>query len=1833
MGSPPAVHGIKYGRGPRSPLGSGQLASAFDSYSDAGGNDGAFSDSGECRPSRREMNRPAELSMHGVDRDAAARFAAGHARRTSMGGMDSPQAVRSSGAPLELKRALTGDSRGAVTRGRGSYTRSTSHEDSMSDTGGPGDFERPGPSGWAPMGSGGLQPKRTPPRLHEPRGHGRAPSGGKPVGNILEGVMSKASHSEGGGGEVPGPSPANSLSFLASLPPLKAPSGGPASSLVRASSGIDPSDIVRPTLTRGITEVHREVPSYGQKAPLARKPLVTKVAVRKGDTGASGSIPPSPAAGSRTREMAPPLGQDAGSHSSRGLDANSGSTPRASTGQMAGEPPSPFAPDIAGDLRTDLLAAEAAIEALQEESIAWEQASRNLSREVESLRLQLTDQDRQSEIEIQQLISERDRLKRQVDKLRGVQVASEDEEDMHEAARWDLEEARRNMGELLEEVELQKEQVDSLTLQCHKLQEANNELQGAVLDAETALESYKKDLEELYEGNNERDAALKKAQIALETSEREWSDKMQTLRDAHNALEQKYKAMEPAEVTIRVGKGAETFADQSATITALQQKIDEMESEAEELTTESLQLAANLTKLTKESEAKTLTIERLQNDLERVKGPHSATTTTTIFGSWGSSAKSSEAKQGQGTPPGSSSTGLPAHSRSLSTEDASRMKSPSNSFVSGMIDTPLSSTSPSSLFEITRLKGQMATLERELRDVKEERDELAAAVAATTSSGGTCGPAGAAVEGGMPGVAAAAAVAHGATDDLEVHKLKNQLRLSEMATKRAQDRVSVLEAVQSRVIELESELRAKKEEITRLGKSRGEWEGGVKAQLESLAAEKREFDKKLGTAYDQLSAKEKALAELQAEKVAMMTKISELTGSRKKAELSASTVGAQNAELTQEVRSLGDQLRSATEKAAVLEEDLKKAVADVNDAKRKATADNLSLATAKEELEGRVHELSEENQNMQVQMRILEERSALDRSARQELELQLSAVEEEFAAAKEYSNSVGASSKTSAELTTARSELKASTRRAAELEGEVHSLRERLEREKSEAAAAVAEAGAAARKAKEEWDEIRQELELELQELDSGKGVLSQRVLSLEKDVAKLTGQVEASRTARWQAEAGVTELQGALAEKEQELLQAHERVQDREERIERLEARNLLHGDSEKASEAARTDLEQEVQTLRRKLERHVEREQALLSQLADIDALHETVAKLGEDHRRITDVQQDTAGQLAAARSERQSAVEEVEALRETLREERELFEAEAQDLREHLERREEESERLRSDTPGLTERLRVGLDRLTDEISLIMKGDEKAGRHALLEASDLRTQIVKFGEMLSRSGAKFVGSGDEKREGAAALGVQNAKSLDRDLSSRSEREQQLLQEVERAKGTAAALRDAAKTIDALRSERDILTASLSECQSSLERMALELRHVKAERKGGFDQSAALQDIRALFEQTKAEVVRLKGVKTNLEDQRKTLTERLALAEQDRMSADELMTRVSDLERERDALSALVQKGDESRLHAMESKGLPATPGKQRAIQAERLATRAAAVIAEDAADLKMANAELRRLVAEQAAELEAAAELKVLNVELQRVAAEQKTHIDSLVAANGGAGTTTSGADLLRTMSMEGTGFKFPRGRSEPYGNASDFPPTDVPAPPPQHSSFGRSTSSGPLAPVAPYGGRIGGGKMGGIMAAPKDRGDSAKQIDDLRRKMIALEEELQRKVEALSIAERKLAERETGGGGSHRMQNTGGAASREWRDAPRHRNAEDDMDAMSRRENGLREKERLFQEKLNGLSHEAGSDYEEFPERSQQRRTPRGFGKEQQAKSAFHHRSSSSSQAHL
>ncbi|XP_057832801.2 uncharacterized protein LOC131043587 isoform X2 [Cryptomeria japonica] len=152
--------------------------------------------------------------------------------------------------------------------------------------------------------------------------------------------------------------------------------------------------------------------------------------------------------------------------------------------------------------------AEATIQELRTEAMTWERNARKLGAEMEMLKHQFSEQTKHNsdlEIELSAVEVERDNLKLEVEQVKSALQASTERESALNNTRFDVDDAKRTVKELQEEIELQKQSNANLDLQLRKTQDSNMELVSALQELEETIEQQNAELEKFSEEKQKQD--------------------------------------------------------------------------------------------------------------------------------------------------------------------------------------------------------------------------------------------------------------------------------------------------------------------------------------------------------------------------------------------------------------------------------------------------------------------------------------------------------------------------------------------------------------------------------------------------------------------------------------------------------------------------------------------------------------------------------------------------------------------------------------------------------------------------------------------------------------------------------------------------------------------------------------------------------------------------------------------------------------------------------------------------------------------------------------------------------------------------------------------------------------------------------------------------------------------------------------------------------------------------------------------------------------------------------------------------------------------------------
>lgn len=931
--------------------------------------------------------------------------------------------------------------------------------------------------------------------------------------------------------------------------------------------------------------------------------------------------------------------------------------------------------------------------------------------------------------------------------------------------------------------------------------------------------------------------------------------------------------------------------------------------------------------------------------------------------------------------------------------------------------------------EINRLRAQVLDLEKQLKVAKEERDGS--------------------LVGGVE----------------DVQKLKSKLRVAEMATQRAQERLSILGTIDKKAESLEKELREKEEELTRLVKGRDEWENAVKEQLEEMRNGKVEAEGKASEASEKLIEVTGKLKSAEEEKGVMFTKLTLHLKTKKDLEEANANLAGEKMDLVHRLGETEDSLSRAQERVDYLEKEL-----------QKFGEDSGMAVTLKAELDAKVGGFAQEKQSLEKQVRILEEQKRLLESRVQELELQLSAVTEEFEQVRGGGGGGGFQTGDSMELEALKAESKAAARRVQELEAQVRVLRE----EKEGVRIAALKESVAETEDLQGW---REGLAQRLEEAVAVKNKALARVEELESELVEATTRIGVASAAKREAETRVLGLEGAIAKLQVEVQEAQAGRRSALEKVGGLEGQLAMLMGNEAGHVATREELEKTVSRLKREVGSHVERYRQMEAKIAELETakmgLDDKVRMLLEEQTKVTMRKRELETQLAEAKEASAERGDEIKAQQEIFTEQMERLKIEREGLVFRALEAEEFAKRAHDERLTVTERLHEEIQKLTEQLAS-GAGAEGSGAQALMEATELRSQIGTMADKTRQTERALEQARNEWTK-ASREAEEKGQLLEKERYIAKQRELGLTAELDEVKRAVTSVKTVEREVEKLRSEKQYLSVSLEEAQSLNQSLASLNAALEAERLSLQDKQGGLQERNRQLEQVKAQLVLVTSERKSLEEQKISLAARLNEAELSLAAVEEMRLRNALLEGERETLAARAEEGErlreenatltkqfvqlQSKLDSVLSGG-----DQKKTEKSEHITARAAAVIVEEAAQLRMRNTELKRKVA------------------------VQRTELDALKGELGQQGLT----------------------RNSPSGGLVN-------------------------SPVAI--GRVG-GKIGGMMS-PKEK-DANKQVEELRRKMVALEGELQRKAEALAFAEKRLGERglETedvmftpgGGGGS-------------------------------------------------------------------------------------------------
>eukprot|EP00897_Mesotaenium_endlicherianum_P009918 jgi/Mesen1/8955/ME000056S08365 len=1378
-------------------------------------------------------------------------------------------------------------------------------------------------------------------------------------------------------------------------------------------------------------------PSYGGDSPQPARSTYTDSTEERtgGSFGRSAYYAPSSASPKRGGPI-----PDNYTPTSRGMGTSGGGGLTPTPGSAAGA--------TTRDFRADLAAAEAAIEELQAENVTWQRASRNLSREVENLRSQLAEamtQDRAAEVEISTLAADRDRLRDEIDELArlreeaaaaaagGASAGAGGGLDAPggSAGSKESSDLMHRLRDLEEELAFQKEAAENLSAQVQSLQDANEELE---LAGQESVEQYKKDLEDLFESNKEQEALAKRTQLALEDKDREWKERLRKVTDAYAELERKLVEREKATSAPALAAGgdvseeaeggssgagagarSEKLSGADAELVAeLEQKVEELEKEAQELTDESLQLAADLTRANKELEGKSAAMARMEAEMERVKAQQPSLFSRILpSSSWGADSQHSGSPGGSERADALSAGGVGSHS------DGERYRG-SQGLAGGI-------SGAAATAEVARLQNRVRELEAQLRQAEEQ-----------AAAGGASGGGG----GGGGQVAEKLSTA----EAVELRGLRNKFRLAEMAVEQANERLVIFETIERRAKELEAEVEEKQLEVEREADERAalaarhkeelrELEDRQREELERVEDEKVNAERKLARVAEELDEAQRRASELEAEREDTMAKLTEHYSARKEMEATSSGLANERMDLAQKLEEVETFFEQADARVHELEEELEQVAAELADVRK-----------SRDELEKTAGALGEERSALERRFRDADEQRRLGESRVQELELQVSAMSELLAEAKATAAADGDAAEAQSQLEEMRAECKAAGKRVLEMESQLRATRDQFEAH----VAARREAEGRLEAAQEE----RARLEARLEEVVEGKHASQGRVAELEGELVAIREKMSAHAAAKREAEMRALGLEGSARSLEQEV---HEAKAERRKALDKaaaLEAQLALLGGEVASHAAARRTLEARVAALQKEAVAHVEKNQALEARALDLHtsrgSLEDRIRSLDADHAETMARCAALEGQLAQEKAQSGGRIQELQrahdrsvAELEQMKTGRSLSDARA-------EKSEAAAKRAQAEKASALERLQAEVQALTEQLSS-GSSEKDVAAQALVDASELRAEKGELEDKLRRAQADLFQHQTQRDKLTIELEIRS-QLLATERNAAKAREAALAGEIGNLRAATASMQETLREAERLRDENASLGAKLAGLRASEASLVSSAATLESDKRKLEGERTELLERARQVDALQAELHTARQERQVAEEQRVSLAARVAKAEQALAGVDDLRLKHAALEGEREELSARAEDAERLRednsmlmqqfmqLQQRLDEELSKEDRKDKSRAAEQLASRAAAVLAEEAASLKMQTSELKRRVAEQHSEMEA-----------------QKAEIARLLAASGG------------PTRKEKAGIMSPRGGFE-----------------------------------------------------------NSRQVEELRRKLVALEVELQRKSDALVRSEKKLRE---------------------------------------------------------------------------------------------------------
>ncbi|CAI5946746.1 unnamed protein product [Closterium sp. NIES-64] len=1382
------------------------------------------------------------------------------------------------------------------------------------------------------------------------------------------------------------------------------------------------------------------------------------------------------------------------------------------------------------DSAGELAAAEAAIEELQRDCVKYQTTARNLSREVESLRGQLAEafvQDQRADMAIGQLKDERDRLQEEVNMLRaglggrggggGLSGGAGEEEGMDTnsyvadgtESEWSVgggggggAEGMRRVAGLLEEAEFLRGTVGALSAQVEMLQRENEALMAQAEQAEAEAGKYRRDAEELFEARQETEAALKRAQKQADEREAEWQERARAMAEAQAALEEQLAELQGAEGwggggSARPsplgprgkGEGQEGVEDglmlsETVGMSGSSRKSrggsggdGEAGGEGERGAAGDVSVVAQLRRKVEEleREAQELTAE----SLELAAGLNVANKEGEVKDAL------IEQLQHELIAAGKKDSIATAAAASGFAAFFSKGKAEGKS-----VESLINSGPAANERDVGKLHGRIVELLQALKEQSREAEEARE----------------------------------------EAVQLRSKMRVSEMATARAMDRLSILEEYERRAKQMEGELEETRKTLAAQRRLREEQERRHVGEVEQLREGKRDAENRV-TRYGE------EVRRLERQGEGAVTQV-EQVGETLRAFFAA--WGGEKG-TGEEGETLGEQAegKDVAGKVGVVVGAAAQWQQRVGELEREREA----LEEQVRESDARVHEVEStsgawrsDRGALEKQVRRLDEQRRLAESRVQEVELQLSAMQEMLEEAKAEAGAAAAGGSlggvTLADVEALQAANQKARRRIHELEGQVRGLEERAREKEAElevalaavsaaadsaAAAAAAEAvgragaGGGAGAGAGAGGAGRAERELE----DARR-----RVEGLEEEIKRMSGELALAGVSRRELEMKVLRLEGACGKLESELQEANvgrRRAEERQAEVEaqlavavdRAETQRGLVGELEaKVSKGAAREeaLEQYVAVVEGKV-KEAERERERLE-----GRVREEEEKRREVEKRVGE----SEAAVGRAREEAEREVGEARRMVEEMEARLEVGEAERESAVARAVRAEEGQRREKAEREAAVERLTNEVALLTQQLSALSEGGsggEGGDRLSAVEAAELRAAKGELEDKLRRA------EGDLRETVREKVKLEGEVRAAKESAAESKvKEGSLLGEVEELKRQVAVAAEAAAELTRVREQHEQVVTQLVKAEASVKELQVAREELEQERKGLVQQSVVLQGKVKELERVKGELAQARTERQVLEERRLALAMKLARIEESMEELEDLRARSASVEGEMGHLAkqaeqvpGLMEEREKLQGRVRELEG-QAAELEARVGEMEAAAAAAAAVAGGgesegdgDAAAAAATAAAAEATVAAEAAAAAAAAKAEAL-VEEVRQLKQQNAELKRALTEGSSSGGAGGGG-------ME----------PSPQGKGS-------------RSLGGGAGGLGGMGGGGGAGGAFARGRMGGIMASRGGGGEAAleKQVEELRRRTVALEGEVGRKAEALAAAERRLLELEGSGG---------------------------------------------------------------------------------------------------